>query len=220
MAADPATFKRFCGLIELNLEPWQDRIVNEFYSPRRESLFLIPRGNGKTALLAALGLFELLADPAAVIVCAAATREQALHLFDAARKFALRSESIRSRLTITRRELRTASEGRLTVVAADAEKQLGWDPTLVLVDELCAHRDDSLYVSLRTALVKRPSARLVTISTAGIVGDGPLAELRKRCLGQEHVVRDGTLTEARGPNLGMLEWALPDEWPLDRAVEA
>jgi phage terminase large subunit-like protein len=194
--------------------------VREFYSPRHESVFLLPRGNGKTTLMAALALFELLRDPRAAIVCAAATREQALHLFDAARRLALSNPAIREKLTITRRELRTASEGRLLVVSADAEKQLGWDPTLVIVDELCAHRDDQLYISLRTALIKRPDAKLVVISTAGVIGTGPLIELRDRCLRQKRIERDGVLTTARGRHLGLIEWALPDDWSLDRAHEA
>ena len=91
---------------------------------------------------------------------------------------------------------------------------------MIFINELCAHPDDRLYVSLRTALVKRPAARLVTTSTAGVAGDGPLAELRKRCLAQEEVRREGTLTIARGPALGMVEWTLPDEWELGRAHEA
>src|SRR5438067_4162199 len=160
-------FKRFCAVIGLRLEDWQDLLIEEFFSPRRESVWLLPRGCGKSTLLASLALFELLRDPRAAIVVAAASREQATHLFNQARAFALRSESLKSALAITRREIRNPTEGRLLVISADAEKQLGWDPSLVLIDELGSHKDDSLYTSLRTALVKRPTARQRVISTAG-----------------------------------------------------
>jgi len=213
-------FARFCRLIGLNLQTWQRDIVDEALAPRRELVVLIPRGNGKTTLMAALGLFQLLRDPHAAIVCAAASREQAGHLFDKARGFALANTEVRARLTITRRDLRTVSDGRLLVVSADAEKQLGWDPSLIFLDELCAHRDADLYTNLRTSLVKRPDAKLITISTAGVGADSPLGQLRQRALALPEVYREGTFTRAAGTGLAMLEWALPDEWDLERAHEA
>ena len=153
-------------------------------------------------------------------MCAAASREQASHLFDKARGYALANASVRSRLTITRRDLRTVTDGRLMVVSADAEKQLGHDPSLIFVDELCAHRSDDLYLALRTSLVKRPEAKMITISTAGVGADSPLGQLRQRALSLPHVERDGTFTRATGSGLAMLEWQLPEEWPLERAHEA
>jgi len=131
-------FERFCRLIGLKLEKWQRDLVGEALSPRRELIVLIPRRNGKTTLMAAVALFRLLKDSDAAIVLAAASREQAGHLFNSARSFALSNREVRARLEITRRKLR-APTGRLIVVSADAERQLGWDPSLVVVDELCAH---------------------------------------------------------------------------------
>jgi phage terminase large subunit-like protein len=49
--------ERFCGL---RLEPFQTLIAGEVFTARRELLVTLPRGNGKTSLLAALGLFKLL----------------------------------------------------------------------------------------------------------------------------------------------------------------
>jgi len=213
-------FEDFCRLIGLELEgEWQREIVEEALSPRRELVVLIPRGNGKTTLMAAVALFELMRDPRAAIVCAAASREQAMHLFAAARKFALANAEVRARLTITRRDLRTAT-GQLHVVSADAEKQLGHDPSMVLVDELCAHKSDDLYMNLRTSLVKRDDAKMIVISTAGVGADSPLGQLRQRALSLPRVERDGTFTRATGAGLALLEWGLPEEWDLDRAAEA
>lgn len=71
---------------------------------------LIPRGNGKSTLLAAVGLWSLLRKPDAQIVVGAASRDQAAILFDIARGFAQHPE-IAPLVETTRREIRTA--GRL-----------------------------------------------------------------------------------------------------------
>jgi phage terminase large subunit-like protein len=59
------------------LEDFQREIVEEVFAPRRETLVLIPRANGKSTLLAAIALWELLKSPRAQIVVGAASREQA-----------------------------------------------------------------------------------------------------------------------------------------------
>jgi Phage Terminase len=68
---------------------------------------------------------------------------------------------------VNQREIRTA-DGYLRVVASDAPKLMGLTPTLAIVDELHAHKDESVYVALRTALLKRPGAKMATISTPGM----------------------------------------------------
>ena len=68
------------------------------------------------------------------------------------------------------------------VVSADAEKQMGHDPYLVVVDELGSHTDDRLYVSLRSSLIKDPSARMRVISTMGGHEDAPMPTMRRRAL--------------------------------------
>jgi len=59
-----ADFVKFCKLIDLKLERWQHDVVEEALSPRRELAVLIPRGNGKTSMMAALGLFPASPGPA------------------------------------------------------------------------------------------------------------------------------------------------------------
>jgi phage terminase large subunit-like protein len=216
-------FEKFYAELGHKLErPYQAEIVEEIFSPRRELLVSLARGNGKSTLSAGFGLFRLLRDPAANIVIAAASRDQAAIVFDIARKMALRHPFIASRVKVTRRELRTGTDGILKVVSADADRQLGLIPSLVIVDELASHPNDELYVALRTALGVKdvPGAKMVVISTAGVLGDGPMQVLRERCLAQEHVEREGVFTRCLGEHVAMLEWALPADWPLERAVEA
>ena len=83
---------------------------------------------------------------------------------------------------------------------------------MAIVDELHAHAKRDLYDALRTTMLKRPEAKMVTISTAGATVDTPLGELYERARKLPRVTTDGALTRAEGPHLAMLEWraAEPD----------
>jgi phage terminase large subunit-like protein len=98
----------------------------------------------------------------------------------------------------------------MRVLSADANRLQGLEPTVCFVDELHAHRDDSVFLAQRTAVIKKPGSKLVTISTAGAAADSPLGKLRARCLALPSVSRKGVVTEASGPALTMLEWSLED----------
>jgi phage terminase large subunit-like protein len=126
---------------------------------------------------------------------------------DIARGFAQHPE-IAPLVETTRREIRTAG-GWLKVIAADGPRQHGLILDLAICDELHAHGRRELYDALRTSMLKRPGARMVTISTAGAVLDTPLGELRERAMKLPKVEREGALTRAYGDHLGMVEWALP-----------
>ncbi len=154
---DVDRFARFFAMLGYELEPFQREIVAECFSPRRETLVLIPRANGKSTLLAGLAVWELLKRPNAQIVVGAASREQASVLFDIAREMAAHPE-VAPLVEITRREIRTQA-GWLKVIAADGPRQHGLIVDLAIVDELHAHRHDELYIALRTALQKRQRAR-------------------------------------------------------------
>ena len=207
-------FAAFCALVGLTLEPFQREIVQEVFSPRREALVLLPRGCGKSTLMGAVALWHLLTTPRAAVYVAAASRDQAAVLFDIARGMAVAHPDIERRITVTRRELRS-KDGFVKVISSDAPKQHGLIPSLCLVDELHAHPDDDLYLALATAMMKRPGAKLVTISTAGTGADTPLGRLRARALALPSVKRTGALTRAQGANMGMLEWSVPDDAPVD-----
>lgn len=209
-------FPAFCARAGLRLEPFQRKIATAALSGAPELLCLLPRGNGKTTLLAALAVHHLLTHPEPACYVAASSRDQARILFEAARTFAERVGG----LVIRHLELR-APGGHLRVLAADAPKVHGLTPSLAIIDELHAHRDEELYLALRTAMHKRPGARLVIISTAGHGPETPLGRLHARALGLPRVSTRGALTDARGPRLRMLEWAVAEDVPLDdlRAVK-
>ena len=208
-------FERFAAEVGLALEPFQREVMEAVLSERREVVISQPRGAGKTTLLGCYGLWELVLHPEATIICAAAARDQAQHLYRAASTFAKRIPALRKRLTFTMREIRTPEDGRLLVVSADAEKQMGHDPYLVIVDELGSHTRDDLYVSLRSALIKNPAARMRVISTMGGHEDAPMPTMRRRVLEEGKVTRSGAVLRAETRDSLWLEWSVPEGADVD-----
>jgi phage terminase large subunit-like protein len=208
--------RQLTQLVGLRLEPFQRRITAAAAGPERELVVLLPRGNGKTSLQAAYALHHLIARPGHVY-CAAASREQARILYEYAAGYAraLGHPNIVDRHL----ELRWCPDPRqprvftrhLRVLAADAPRLHGLTYGLAIVDELHAHPNDQVYLALLTALAKQPGAKLIVISSAGQGADSPLGRVRARALAQPDVRCRGYLTDARGRDLRMLEWSVPDD---------
>jgi phage terminase large subunit-like protein len=111
------------------------------------------------------------------------------------------------------RELRGPDGSTLTVKSADAGRLLGLTPSLVLYDEFCVAKDAEIYTALRSALL--PGATMAVVTTAGWGAESPLGRLLAKCLAQPDIRVRGCLTDARGSNLRMLEWMVPDDTALD-----
>jgi phage terminase large subunit-like protein len=209
-------FRRFAEADgRIRLEGWQDELLEAVLSDKREVVVTQPRGQGKTELLGRFALYMLVLHPTETIICAAAARDQAQHLFRAAERLAKAIPELRKRLTFTLREIRTERDGRLIVVSADSEKQMGHDPRVVIVDELGSHKDDSLYVSLRSALIKNPDARMRIISTMGGHEEAPMPSMRRRVLEEGRVTRDGAVLRAETRDSLWLEWSVPEHGDID-----
>ncbi len=201
------SFLELCDRAGFAPEPFQKRIAGAFFGSEREFVCLLPRGQGKSRLIGALAVHHLLTVPNPRVYVAAASREQASVVHEYARDFA---RAVDPGIEINQREIRTA-DGYLRVVASDAPKLHGLTPSLAVVDELQAHRDEAVYTALRTSVVKRPGAKMCVLSTAGASPVDPLGKLRERALAQPDVRTRGAITDARGPSLRMLEWRVPDE---------
>jgi phage terminase large subunit-like protein len=216
VSSDLDAFERFCGALTLDngrpfvVEPFQRTMLGDYFAGARESVILIAKKNGKTTLMAALALFHLLTTREAECLIAAASRDQAQIMFDAAAGFVKRSEGLQARLTVRRgyREIRMPAGGRIRVLAADADTADGVLPTLALVDELHRHKSVELYSVFRDGLGPR-DGRMVTISTAGDTDESPLGVLRNRAY-QLPMQRDGAYHYARSADGAFVlhEWAL------------
>jgi len=216
-----AGFIAFAKAVELPIEKFQRQIIKTVLAGQPETLILVSRGQGKSRLIGTLAVWHLLTEPRANAYIAASSREQARVAYEYARDVA-RHPAIEDQIIIRHLELRAPDGGFLRVVASDAPKLHGLTPSLCVVDELHAHQNGEVYLALRTALLKRPGAKLITITTAGSGTGTPLARLRDRALAQPDVSRAGALTTANGPGLAMLEWAVPEDGDVDdpRQVKA
>jgi len=200
------------------LEPFQRLILGDYFAGSRETVAILPKKNGKSTLLAALALYHLLSTADAEVVVAAASREQAMILYDAAVGFVRRSDFLPRHVKAQAgyrmiRNLHNA--GRIRVLAADVDTADGVRPTLALVDELHRHRSAALYGVFRDGLQPR-DGRMVTISTAGEHVSSPLGQMRESARQLTDRKRRGAHLYARSPDRAFVlhEWSLDDDEDL------
>lgn len=205
------------------LEAFQAEMVADYFAGVRESLILVPKKNGKTTLLAALALHHLFTVDDAACYIGAASRDQATILWDQARGFVRRSPGLEDHVKISRgyRELRAIrDDGKIKVLAADADTADGLIPTLALIDEYHRHKTEGLAGILRDGL-GAPGAerRMITISTAGTAADSPLGRLRALAHELPTFVRDKERCKntARSADGGFVlhEWCCDPDDDLD-----
>ena len=161
------------------LEPWQKFLVTNIFCLYRsdtkkrkytQAHISVSRKNGKTSLAAVLGLFALIADgePAASVIMAANSREQARIDFDAASAWARQLDPRRKSLKVLRNEIFFAKyNSKLKVISADATKVEGSNDSFIVVDELHEAPDSKLYDVLRSGQGFRQQPMIMSITTAG-----------------------------------------------------
>ena len=166
----------------LELRTWQKSLLEHLYARdeaggyvARTALIGMPRKNGKSALSsAAIALYSLIAEgvQGAEIIVAAAEKEQARIVFGEARRMVETSE-LADEVTLYRDSIFVpSSKSVLRVVSAEAYSKEGLNPSRVIIDELHAHRDRSLFDVLSLAMGNRGNiAQLVAITTAGLRTD-------------------------------------------------
>lgn len=205
-------FVKFGALVGIKVEPFQEQIVREIFSGREEVVVLLPRGNGKTALMSLVSLHHLCTHPSPKVYVAANARHQAKLLWDETKRLHdLLPNAVKKNIEPKWNELVT-KKGFMRIVSADAMTAQGLDPTLAFYDELHGSRDGKLYTAMKLAL-KKPEACLCTISSAGYEETGTLGELRKEFLREPDQFHEGRLTfvykEASASS--MFEWAISDD---------
>jgi hypothetical protein len=216
VALDLQTFSEFCEEVltledgtAFHLYAEQRQMLADYFSGATETLILVSKKNGKTSLLAALSIWHLIATNDAECVVAAASRDQASVLLRQARGFIRRSPWLQERMTVKQREINSLrDDGRIRILAADADTADGVLPTLALVDELHRHKSADLYGVFRDGLGPR-GGQLITISTAGDYEDSPLGRMRAAAY-RLNVTRDGAYRYSHSDDRSfvMHEWAI------------
>jgi len=141
----------------LVLQDWQHKVIWDVYGTVNERGFRqyryayleIPKKNGKTTMVAALGLYHLTMDPpGGQIYCCAADREQAGLVYRAAVQMIEQNEDLQGILKITESKkliVNTKTGTFLKVLSAEAYTKHGINPTVVIFDELHAQPNRDLW---------------------------------------------------------------------------
>ncbi|MBO1024091.1 terminase large subunit [Ochrobactrum sp. SD129] len=165
------------------LTRWQERIVRRIYGPRtpdghmivKTVLLLMPRGNRKTTLAAALALLHTIGPEAVAggqAIFAAKDSDQAKIAFEEAAgviredKRLVAATKIYGSKTGKRLIDCPMKKSRLEVLSSDGGKAHGLSPTFILADELHVWKNRELWEALKSSRVKKRPLTVIA-STAG-----------------------------------------------------
>lgn len=193
---DPDRANRACRFIELlphtqgkwaqarelvRLEPWQIFIVANIFGwvdqsglrRYRYAYIEVPRKNGKSTLLAGIGLYAAFAEgeQGAQVYSAATTRDQARIVWEESQRMVRRLPKMRHALGVEAGEKaiscnRSASTYK-PLSRDQGGNQDGLNVHVALVDELHAHKSSEMLDVLSSATGAREQPLIIMISTAG-----------------------------------------------------
>lgn len=148
----------------------------------------VARKNGKSTLLAGVGLYFLTVDgePGAKVYSAAASSDQAREVFDRAKHMA-QAEMPDGRtleqileLTVEQHRIKAKDPAALfRPVASQTKSKDGKNPHCAIVDELHEHEKRDVWDSMESALGSRDHPLLIAITTAGYNTAGVCYEQRR-----------------------------------------
>ena len=177
---------------KIKLEPWQIFILmtafswvhkDTGYRRFRRVYIEVPRGNGKSAMSSAIGLYMLCGDNegGAEVYSFATTRDQAKIVFGDAQQMARKTAGLRTHFGIeinahNINQLKTAS--KFEALSAEGSTLDGLNTHFAIIDELHAHKTRAVYDVVETSIGKRTQSMLWVITTAGTNRAGICYEVR------------------------------------------
>lgn len=171
------------------LQPWQLFIIANLYgfhnkdgSRRFQTAYIeMARKQGKTALVAALSLYSLLADDeeAAEILLAANSKDQAKIAFNMVRAYAKGLDPEEKKIKRFRSDIILRdSPAFIKTLAADSSKIDGYNCSVGIIDEYHSAPNSQVRDVIRSSQGMRVNPLLITITTAGFDKSLPCYELR------------------------------------------
>jgi len=165
----------------VRLELWQKALLQAVfgfvhketgYRRCREFVLLVGRKNGKSTLLAGIGLYMLVGDGegGAEVYCVATKRDQARIVFTEAVNTVSQSPALRKHLKKRKTDLYfPVAFGKFEPLASESNSLDGLNSHCVIIDELHAIKDRNLYDVMRQSMTARTQPLLAMITTAGFV---------------------------------------------------
>ncbi len=161
------------------LRPFQREIVRGAFAPGiRTALVSIPRGNGKSALAAALALAEMFVGPdSAEVLVVASDMRQAQIVLRMARRMVELNPELADRVHIyADRLVLPENDAVLLPLPAEPGALHGHDPSLLVVDELHVVTE-SVWEAVTSVGGKRPESLTLAISTPAASPDSVMWRL-------------------------------------------
>lgn len=161
------------------LRPFQREIVAGAFAPGiRTALVSLPRGNGKSALAAALSLAELFVGPdSAEVLCVASDMRQAQIVLRMAKRMVELNPVLEERVQVYADRLYLPeNDAVLLPLPAEPGALHGHDPSLLVVDELHVVTAD-VWEAVTSVSGKRPESLTLAISTPASSPDSVMWQL-------------------------------------------
>lgn len=174
----------------LKLAPWQVFLVASLFGWRRadgtrrfrRAYVQVAKKNGKSTLMAAIGLYMLIADrePGAEVCSVATTRGQAREVWGAAAKMVKKDASLRRKVKPFRVALTyEGGDASFRPITASADAEDGASPSCIIADELHRWPNRDLFDLLENASAARSQPLFLAITTAGSGRSGVCWEERE-----------------------------------------
>lgn len=173
------------------LSPWQIFIIANLYGltyrdtgkrKYKRAYLEMARKQGKTAFVAALSLYHLMADgeAGAEVILAANSKEQASTAFKMCSNFANKLDTKKKYFKPYRASISfDRTNSILKVIAADSKKQDGFNCSFGVVDEYHAAKDSGILDVIGSSMLMREEPLLMIITTAGFNKLSPCYGYRK-----------------------------------------
>ncbi|GAB2497178.1 terminase large subunit [Promicromonospora xylanilytica] len=193
------------------LRDWQIEIVRQLYPMAdeckrpRQALMSIARGNGKTGLAAVLAAYALFADDeeGAQILVVASDERQAGMVYRSVKRMIELDERLSDQAQIyADRIYLPNTDSELRTLPADEGALQGWDPSLMIVDELHVVTE-KVWEAVTTASGKRAQSLTFAISTPSDSAESVMWRLVQHG-------RSGT-----DPGFVFIEYAAPEGCAID-----
>lgn len=160
------------------LRDWQIEIIRAIYGPQNEDgyrlvrtcLLTMPRKQGKTELAAALALYHLFGDgeKGAQVYSAAADRDQAALVFNAAVTMVRNDPDLESMLNVVESQKRIVhmpSGSFYRAISSESRSKHGFSASAIIYDELAQAPNRDLWDVLTTSTGARAQPLTLVIST-------------------------------------------------------
>ena len=178
----------------ITLELWQKAIVSTIFGIQdaekirvfREIFIVIGRKNGKSLFASALIAYMAYLEPeyGQEIYCLAPKLDQAALVYDGFYQMVQAEEELEELAKKRRSDIYIAESNTvIKPIAFNAKKSDGFNPQLVVCDEMAAWSGDAglkQYEVMKSALGARKQPMILSISTAGYINDSIYDELMKR----------------------------------------